>query len=317
MAGSEPSIGEVVAGFVEGAIVGVARAVSEFGSGAGRRGLILESDDLIVRRVTDHTGQDLEQALDLLEKEDRITPDERRSRDDMIRFVRESNERGWFRHRTFRDHLLIARSPEHVEAMAFLTHYARDRQSLISYFVARRGSPRKRNLNRATLAMARALATFHASLRPRVRLLVAEVDDPRLTTSPPERNRRCSRIKIFKNLADIQGKRLRIVEFPYIQPSMDPFDIQRERQMLLIFVPLQSEKPDESMNREDLGGLLTWLYGRVYSDAYLTNPQLDAPYRAYLARLQRQQLQGLPDTTLCPDAESWLPVWGRVRTRSS
>lgn len=301
MAVSEPSIGDIVAGFVEGAIVGIARVFSER---PGR--VIFKSDDIVVQRVTDHTGKDLEQALDLLENEDRIAPDELRSRDDMIRFVRDSNESGWFRHRKFRDHLLVARSPDQVEAMAFFTHYPRDRKSAVSYFVARRGEKRKTRMNRASLTMAYALATYHASLRPRVGLMLAEVDDPRLTAAPPERNRRCGRIKIFKELSEIQGKRLYVIDFPYIQPSLDPFSRHGERQMLLIFVPFRSARKGDRMKREELSGLLRWLYGRVYADTFVGNEKLDTAYRAQLAPLQAEQLQKVPDVVSCLDAESWL-----------
>ena len=73
---TEPSFVEIVAGTVEGTIVGVARAISEFKRNKQRPETVLESDGIVVDRIADHTGRHLDQALRLLDKEGRIALDE-------------------------------------------------------------------------------------------------------------------------------------------------------------------------------------------------------------------------------------------------
>ena len=303
----DESIGETIAGIVEGTIVGTFRAFSESRQRSSDR--ILERSGIIVERITNHASKWLDQALVLLEEEKRITADELDAHDDMVRFARESNESRWYRYLRFRDHFFVARTDERVEAMAFFTHYPRDRQSLLSYFVARRDSARasKRSpLSLATVALAQGLAAFHASRRPRPRWIVAEVDDPRLTASPPQRNQRRGRIELFGQLANIQGTSLRVLDFPYVQPSVDPHDAHAQRQMLLVLVPLPGQPAPAALTKAQAGALIRWLYERVYGDSFETNPELDPVYRAYVRRLLEEQRAGMPDTIPCPDAKSWL-----------
>jgi hypothetical protein len=298
------SIADIIASIVEGTIVGLARAFTETPFGRRKPGVVLETDGIVVRRVTDHTSKDVEDALDLLAQERRIAADEKRARDEMIRFVRESNEKGWFRHRKFRDHLFVAGCGDRTDAMAFFTYYPRERRSAIAYFIARPEAAKKGNTGRATLALARALVKFHRQRK--ARSIVAEVDDPRLTSSPPERNRRYARIKLFAGLAEIEGRRLHILDVPYMQPALEPTGTSGERQMLLIYVPFRPSAAEETLQRRDIISLLQWLYGRVYADAYLTNPRLDTAYRQYLAAVTKRVLGGVPDSVRSPEAASWI-----------
>jgi hypothetical protein len=121
---------------------------------------------------------------------------------------------------------------------------------------------------------------------------VFEVDDPRLTMDRKERRHRLGRLKLFDRLAPFEAMHFRALDFPYIQPSLEPPWTDSKKQLLLCYA---APGLHETLPKSDVIDLLTWSYIELYGDDIFEDPVTRAAYSQRIPELLNSTVEKLPE----------------------
>lgn len=256
--------------------------------------------ELTVLRISDIEAnkEDAWCAIDLYER----LPEDERYDDNVIIDLIRRHLAGDFGPRRSADHwkafFLVAKSGKKVVGMLLAYNY-NDRQSniiYIPYLIAAKPNPstdNPRNVSEALVdALVDCLKDNAHSDDPPLRFL-AEVDDPRETDDLSEQRERRARIRLFDRIAGFAKLNLRCLDYTFIQPKLEPWNDQPEKQLAILYG--SQTPPLLAISKMELNQIITWLYKQLYATNLSDNPEEDQQYQCYLDELLQRIRGKLPD----------------------
>lgn len=210
---------------------------------------------------------DLPGALDLYRK--RLPEEHRVAEDDMVRWIREDEER---RRRDsnpiLTDWFIVAKFRGRVCGFLIFHYNPTTGLLLIAYMVVANtpGIP----VNAVSAALGSQVRHLLRS-RPELREckgLVVEVEDPRKETNPRKQSEALARIRGFCTLSETQGFSLRALDFDYLQPKLSLEDAAPETPLLLLSARTRHSTTTSDSTVEETSEALLFVYKYVYPDGY-------------------------------------------------
>jgi hypothetical protein len=253
---------------------------------------------VIVRLIRRPNDPDLDAALHLYEK--RIPEEQRVPSEDIVRWIRDNRNalRNYAELPT--DWFLVAKYRRRVCGFILFHYFPKRRLAFCAYMVVANtpGVP----LNAvpgALCAMMSRLLRQRKELK-KCRMLLLEVDDPRISNILKKQEECLARIRRFSTLAEMQSLSLRALDIAYRQPCLSLNDASAtERPLLLLFaLTLQPPLTASAVDRADVENILSFIYTDLYPEGFSTVVSENEAYRAYCASVLAAALSALPQPIL-------------------
>jgi predicted MPP superfamily phosphohydrolase len=192
-------------------------------------------------------------------------------------------------------HLLVAKyGSELVGMLLGYTDFSAN-FSFISYMAAK--DPRLDVFNEEQISeelleeFVRARLQTKTSQPPR---FVSEVDDPARTNDLAERRTRVARIALFDKIAAYSPFDLRVLDFAYLQPRLDPWagDVP-EKDLVLLYA---AEHIPARFSRIEVLEILTWTYTQLYAANMFDDTADFERYMGYINELLKRVSNKLTDS---------------------
>jgi hypothetical protein len=227
-------------------------------------------------------------------------PNLRATEKDMLRWIADD-----YRHRHNpiwpRDVLLAAIHHDKVCGLINFTYYPTARLAFISYLAAAKPqSGLGQVISRSLVGGAR---SFLESRLIRCSGIVAEVDSPFHTADIRERNERCSRLKRFHELAEINGMILVNIGIDYTAPKTHLDGEAAETPMLLLYSRLGRKPVNGFISKREAKRILGFVFRQLYADSFVHDPKIDQEYRTYMNSLFEQHLAQIRHRSKVPAAD--------------
>lgn len=195
----------------------------------------------------------------------------------------------------WKGHLLVAKYGAEVVGMLLGYDDFKANFSFISYLAAKQPRPgvsNEEDISRELLEeFVRIRQEAKLTLSPR---FVTEVDDPARTDDPAEQRTRLARIALFDKLAGYSPIKLRVLDFAYLQPKLDPWGADElEKELVLLYA---AEQVPARFSRAEVLEILTWTYTQLYAANMFDDAADFERYMAYINSLLKRLSDTLPDT---------------------
>lgn len=257
------------------------------------------SNEPVIQEIRDLSADEdaIWSALDLYSK--RLPPDERYDVDVFFNMIKHhlAGDFGPRRKSDYwRAYLFLARYGKEVVGMLLGYNYDDAQRNFlyIPYLVAWKPPKNQRNPVDISRLLVRALARVQreSEAKERPAKFLTEVDDPSESSDPKEQSRRRNRIELFTKIAAFSKIQLRCIDFKFLQPKLEPWSKQQEKQLRLLY---GAEHLPSSLSRAELLDIITWLYTQLYAANISDDPAEGQEYERYLRELLDRATEKLPD----------------------
>jgi hypothetical protein len=220
----------------------------------------------------------------------RIPEDQRIDRETMVDLVRRhlSGDFG----PSWKMHFLVAMYGDRTVGLLVCYEDIAAHFAFISYLAAQNPRCRGRNPTGVSGQLATALMDARRKLELPETRFVFEVDDPAVAVDATERRRRIGRLKLFADLAPFEGLHVRVLDIPYVQPSLDWPSDPSGRQLLLCYA---ARGIGTALPKAEVITLLTWTYTVLYGDDVVEEGPRRVDYGRHTRQLLQSVVVGLPD----------------------
>lgn len=246
---------------------------------------------IVVRRVSKPQDRSLYAAFSLYER--RLPENERDSFDNIVRWLRECQERDKRKDAKFRDYLLLASAEGRICGIFYGTYYARTRLLLVGYLVSDNRSRAGKDVVPALLRYIKRL--LQGELRDCVGI-VFEVEHFAYADSPKKCRRCRAREEYFRGCLRGEGLVVKSLSFDYCQPRLSLWDSEsKEEPQVLMYGRTQPPPLANTLPKSEVAAILDTIYNDWYGDCYEDAPERSKAYRAYLRHLYEEKVAALPD----------------------
>lgn len=245
---------------------------------------------------------------------ERLPAEERYDESLFVDLIRHHLARNFGPHRPsvyWKGHLLVAKYASEVVGMLLGYDDFKVNLCFISYLVAKQ--PRLGVFNEDEISkelleeFVRIRQGAKAVQSPR---FLTEVEHPARTDNPEEQLRRLARIALFDRFAAYAGFELRVLDFTFLQPKLDPWggDLP-EKELVLLYA---AEHVPASLSKTEALKILTWTYTQLYA-ANMFDASADfEQYMRYITELLERSANALPDKVELLKVQK---LRGQLRTR--
>ena len=238
-----------------------------------------------------------EPAMDLYDDPD-IFPDwERDDREEIERWLEEARlarDRPTGPH----EYLLAAIHRERVVGFFYGTFYRSISTLFVSYLII----PRRLTSSTREQIPRELFDALQSALKKDgnvPKAIVGEVDAPDAATADSPLNRRVGRIKLLIQRARQLDVTMRVIDAPYLQPSLDPHKRNMKEGPLLLLYGRFGEDVGSMLPKATVLELISFVYDELYGDCFINDAAKDAEWRKYLQDLRDKVAVSLPDVVPC------------------
>jgi nucleoside phosphorylase len=248
-----------------------------------------------VKLVTDCTDPDVLRALELYEK--RVPENERFESPDIVRWLREDQERLAAGASVALDYFLVAKIRDEVCGFILVHFYPKVQLAFVAYLVVKRGiSVGGERVSQRLLSHVLTIFKKHKHLK-NCKGFVLEVDDPTQARTKKQRMERLARIRLFSIQAAASRLCLRALDFRYHQPPLSvPVAGKKHREEVPMILMYAARVPPKRswMTKQEVSGLLKFIFVWLYPEGFSDVPEETEAYRKYLTGLYWLRISKLP-----------------------
>lgn len=197
---------------------------------------------------------------------------------------------------TWKGHLLVAKYGAEVVGMLLGYDDSDAKFTFVSYLATKQPKPDVRNEDEVSRELLEEFVRIRqgtAGLSETTRFLT-EVDDPARSDDPAEQLKRIARIALFDKFAVYAAIELRVLDFTYLQPLLDPWGAKvPEKKLTLLYA---AERVPARLSKAEMVEILNWIYTRLYAANMFDDAADFDRYKQYLEALQTTVVNSLPDS---------------------